>query len=447
VQAMKPPDGPALARRNPLDFTIQYPPRREYFQERFRAQPDPARLPEAEVMLLYLHVPFCQTKCYYCNFAVDTRNDDALRRRHVDALLRAMELLRDLLPEPCPIGGIDIGGGTPTMLSGEQLALLLGGVSAWRSRCTHPRPISIETTPVIAAQQPEKLAILADSGADRLSMGFQSTNAETLAAVNRSAQRDMGTTALRNAQQAGFARLNVDIIFGLPGQTRECWEIDLAQVVELGPDSITTYDCLYRGKGRRLTRMTRELPTPERFGELYDCGHDYLTAHGYHAPYGSANFSRHPGETGTSAYFEGRLLDGLPYLGLGNYAASWYGGHWWFAPYRVERWAEQVEAGDALPVSDSYRLPIEERMAKYILYSLSFGLLDPVRFRGVFGEDVETRFHSGLEFACQEGWLERRDDAVYGIRPGSFRHMPEIRSLFYSPAALRWVAALPRGNG
>ncbi|MFO0950105.1 MAG: coproporphyrinogen-III oxidase family protein [Isosphaeraceae bacterium] len=426
-----------LARRHPLDFTIQYPPRREYFRDAFRADVDPGRLAEAGRVLLYLHVPFCEAKCFYCNFAVDTRREPSLHARYVEGLVRELDTLERVLDPDCRIPGIDIGGGTPTQLPAKDLARLLAALSPWRRRSDARYPLSVETTPRVASEEPAKLDVLAEGGVDRVSVGLQSTNDQTLEQVNRGAQRSMATRAV-SALRGRFARVNADLIFALPGQTVACWEEDLRRAADLPLDSITTYDCLYRGKGRALTRMGPDRPAPETYGALYDLGYRILTDNGFHAPYGSVNFSRHPGETGTSAYFEGRLFDGLPYVGLGNYASSLLGEWWWFAPYGVNAWLLSVESGRSLPVGDSYRLPLAERVAKYVLLSLSFGLLDPARFRLAFGRGLEGVLPEPLALAVESGWLERGGDR-YIVRPGGFGDMACLRSLFYTPEAIAWL--------
>jgi oxygen-independent coproporphyrinogen-3 oxidase len=427
----------ALADRFPHDFTIQYPPRREFFQERYRGQPAPAYLRSVQRALLYIHVPFCEAKCHYCNFAVDTRQDLSLHARYVEALLQQLGHISHLLPQRPAVAGIDIGGGTPTLLKPALLRRLLDGLRPWRERAETPWPISIETTPRIAADDPELLLLVAQSGVDRISLGLQSTSAAILTGVNRGAQTTRERQAIENLRRAGFRRVNVDLIFGLPGQTKDVWRADLERVLDMPVDSVTTYDCLYRGKGRTMTRRYDQ-PPPDLYGGLYDLAYERLTVAGLHAPYGSVNFSRHRGETGTSPYFEGRLLKGLPYLGIGNYASSLVQDAWWFAPYGVNRWLQAVEAGDTLPIGDSYRLPNEEVMAKYLLSSLSFGRLDFDRFLACFGQDLTIRFGPALTYAVERDWL-RRDQSGFGIVPGAFRFMPQIRSLFYSVAATAWV--------
>ena len=217
----------ALADRFPHDFTIQYPPRREFFQERFRGQPDLANLRSIRRLLLYIHVPFCEAKCHYCNFAVDTRSDPSIHARYIEGLVRQLDRLHDLLPQAPAIAGIDIGGGTPTILQPALLQRLLDALRPWQERAEMPWPISIETTPRIAADDRDLLVMLAQSGVDRISMGLQSTSVEVLAGINRIAQVSQDARAMENLRQAGFGRLNVDLIFGLPGQTRNHWQADL----------------------------------------------------------------------------------------------------------------------------------------------------------------------------------------------------------------------------
>ena len=215
------------------------------------------------------------------------------------------------------------------------------------------------------------------------------------------------------------------------------------RILTAQPDSITTYDCLYRGRGRTLTRGTPELPDPGQIGALYDLAWKKLRAEGYHAPYGSVNFSRHPAETGTSAYFEGRLLHALPYLGIGNYATSLFGDRWTWAERNVRRWIDR--AGRSWAIRDDYSLPPEELMAKQLLLMLSFGRISGLHFRERFGEPPESRFGPALERARSEGLLEPRGEDWWMI-PGSFGRLPLLRALLYSERALRWLERSTRGS-
>lgn len=408
----------ALAARAPHQFTLQYPPSRDYFREHF-ARPVP-RATFARARLLYVHVPFCEQRCAYCNFAVDVRTDEARKARYVDGLLERIAAL----PPHAGADGIDVGGGTPTLLPRPLLARLFGALAG-------RGPVSTETTPSRAAD-PALLETLVAAGVTRLSLGVQSTDEATLAAVGRPTASL--ARALGNARAAGFSRVSCDLVFGLPGQGVEDFARDLARVVALGPDAVTTYDCLYRGKGRALSGPP---PPPAALGAAYDRGHALLTAAGYHAPYGSLNFSRHAGETGTSAYFERRVRDGEDYLGLGDHASSLTGSAWAFSTRGVDAWIAAPEGH-----ADAYDLPTEEVMAKHLLLTLSYGRLDRARFLARFGEPPEARFGPGLARALAEGFLV--EDAA-GWALATFSALPAVRALLHPARAIAWLERrLPR---
>ncbi len=404
----------ACAARAPHQFTVQYPPSRDYFRAHFRATVDRAAF--AAARLLYVHVPFCEARCAYCNFAVDVRDDSARRASYVDGLLAALEDV----PSHVGADGVDVGGGTPTLLAPDELRRLFGALSR---RSTQ---ISTETTPAIAASRPEVLAALREGGVTRLSIGVQSTDAALLGALGREASSL--DRALTHARDVGFARVSTDLVFGLPGQSLDDFSCDLDAVVAREPDAITTYDCLYRGKGRRLDGAP---PPPEVLGAFYDLAHARLVAAGYRAPYGSLNFSRHPGETGTSAYFERRVRDGEAYLGIGDYASSHAADSWAFSARGVEAWL-----ADPRGHADGYALDRAETMAKHLLLTLGFGRIDHARFERRFGEPLSTRHGEALARACREGWLSE-DPEGYAVR--DFAALPWIRALFHPERAIAWL--------
>lgn len=428
----------ALAAEHPHDFTLQYPPRREYFMERFRVAKEDALIDASALdeLLVYVHVPFCARRCAYCNFAVDVDPDEARMERYVAAMERRLAQLAARVRGR--VLGIDVGGGTPTRLPPRLLARLLAAVAPLRARAREhvQRPLSIETTPEIAATRPDVLDVLREHGVDRVSVGLQSGDAATLGALGRHRDVTLHARAIEALARRGFARVSADLIFGLPGQTRASWLGDLDAAIALGTDAITTYDCLYRGKGRALTRRTRTLPSPKSYGELYDAGFDRLVRAGLYSDYGSVNFSRHRGETGTSAYFERRLLDGTPYVGVGTYATSHAGDRWTFEHAAVDEWIESSQ-----PIADAYLLDRDETVAKYLLLSLSFGRIDRDRFHRRFGAPVELHRGRALEDAEALDLL-RRDARGFHVR--RFEDLPKVRALLHPPAAIAWLEQMRR---
>jgi oxygen-independent coproporphyrinogen-3 oxidase len=184
-----------------------------------------------------------------------------------------------------------------------------------------------------------------------------------------------------------------------------------------------------------MTKRALTLPSPSLYVAMYDDAHALLREAGYHAPYGSVNYSRHAGETGTSAYFEKRLFDGLPYRGIGTYATSHFGDVWSFEAAGVDAYL-RGEPGD------TYLLPRAETIAKYALLSLSFGRLDRARFERRFGETIEERYGARLAVAIERGWLT----SDYEVR--DFAALPKVRALLYTPEAIAWLysAFLPQAS-
>jgi len=404
----------ALAATHPHELTLQYPPRREYFMERFRAPRPSEPFRDVRELLLYVHVPFCAHRCSYCNFAVDLSPDVARMTRYVEALERALDFDANVV-------AIDIGGGTPTRLPPHLLDRVLRAVARFGA------PTSIETTPEIAATMPETLAVLREHGVGRVSVGLQSADPSVLRGARRGEDLALHARALEALRV--FPRVNVDLVFALPGQSRDVWRRDVEHAIALEPDSITTYDCLYRGKGRAMTKRTLTRPSPLTYGAMYDDAHALLGAAGYRAPYGSVNYSRHEGETGTSAYFEKRLFEGLPYRGVGTYATSHVGDLWTFETAGVDRYL-RGEPGDC------YLLPRAETMAKYCLLALSFGRLDRARFFQRFGETLEERYGERLAVCVEGGWLTEDYEVC------DFGALPSVRALLYTPEAVTWLESL-----
>ena len=431
--------------------------------------PSPNELLFNRELLLYIHVPFCKSKCHYCNFAVDTRQSIELREEYVNTLSKQLEQYVSLILDPSRninLTGIDIGGGTPTLLSEKHLEKLLLKIQPLikhreetlqkLSQEMDPLFLSIETTPEIASTEPSKLQLLYNYGVHRISVGIQTSNSTLLSSVNRSNQEDHITQAIINLRNIGFKRISVDLIFGLPGQSFEQWKLDLQRVVELNPDSITTYDCIYKGKGRGLiTIKNSNYPSWKLYGEMYDYAYHYLLQNGYHANYGSVNFSKIPHESGTSRYFENRLLRGVNYVGIGNYASTLIDRYWIFSPHSIEGWFNEINNNNnrninnndidnkSLPqwsVYNVYNLPIEERVAKYMLASISFGVIDENLFEEAFPTwNVSYFYKDVLQDLIQRNWISYNvEKRIYTFKENSFQYLPQIRALFHTPKSLEW---------
>ena len=420
------------AAKRPHEFTIQYPNSPQYFQENFRRTPvnPEAIFSKDSDLLLYLHLPFCAQKCAYCNFAVDTNK--SRMESYVDALLKEYDLRSGII-DKSNISGIDIGGGTPTVLPLHLLELVLNKIEHLIPD-NDPNFASIETTPTIASGEIEKLIVIRDNKFKRISMGIQSANSEVLKTAKRSNGSSLQAAA-KNIFATGFERFNVDLIFGLQEQTLEAWINDLETAISLAPTSITTYDCLYSREGRRLGNA--KIPSPGEYGQLYDVAYELLLKNGYYADYGSVNFSAIPDESGTSKYFEGRILRGESYIGLGNYATSMKNQIWYFNTHSTEEYIKRINSGEEI-IDDFYILPTIEVATKHILANLNYGFIDRHIFKKKFAQNVEVMFGTELDFLEDMGCMEFTSGS-WDVANMNFKNMNYIRSMFYSRQAREYM--------
>lgn len=432
----------ALGMANPLRASVMYPPDRTLFAPFRRRAPGPremaATLSQARGPIgLYAHIPFCETQCTYCDYETVplAAHDAASVDGYVDALVRELEAIASALAPEVEVAGFDLGGGTPGVLSAGQVERVLRAVE----RRFHSAPgfeVSIETTPTLAASDPAKWKAIARAGVARASMGVQTTDAALLARVRRGLHSfDRVRRGMDVLRDAGFAMVNVDLMFALPGLSPEAWMEAVEGAIALSPDVVTIYDTVYKNRGiaHQAPRLGL-VPTPRDYGAQYDAAFARLTAAGFSARYGSVNFSRVPGRLGTSRYLESRILAGADYAGAGLYASSLIGDSWRFGRRRFEDWRAHAERGE-LAAEDLYSLPREHVMAKYLLLALSYGALDADRFARRFGEPLTARFAGALTFAEAQRLLRRCADG-WEMVPGSFELLPGLRALFYPGAAL-----------
>jgi oxygen-independent coproporphyrinogen-3 oxidase len=210
----------------------------------------------------YVHVPFCAHHCGYCDFAVVTGADD-----RIDAYLDALELEFATLGEPRPVETTFIGGGTPTYLSAGQLRRLFAAIHKWlppaRSASEGRQPslarasgwseFSIEATP--ESLSAEKVAVLADHGVNRVSIGVQSFDPRALAVLERIHSSDDVSRAVESVRRR-INNVSLDLIFGVPGQTFHDWDTDLKRALAFAPDHVSTYGLTYE-TGTRLWKQRR----------------------------------------------------------------------------------------------------------------------------------------------------------------------------------------------
>lgn len=335
---------------------------------------------------LYLHIPFCLQICPYCSFYKDLAGPgkaDPL----VDGIIREAELFANgIAPET-----VFIGGGTPTALSVSQLERLFAGLGrhADFSRVTE---FTIEMNPATVTAR--KAELLQSLGVNRVSMGVQSWDPELLRVLGRVHDAQQVRESFAVLRAAGYDNLNLDLIYGVPGQTLPQWEDSLRRTIELQPDHISAYCLTYEEDTEYFERLQRGefRENTDQDAAFFERGVELLSDAGY-AQYEISNHAR-PGRASLHniAYWEG-----ADYLGLGPSAWSTVGERRWQNVPDTAAYVRAMRAG-VRPISTEEILPTETREAEQIAFGLRMNAgIDPAQLTG--NRDLVTSLR-------EEGLLE-----------------------------------------
>ncbi len=334
---------------------------------------------------LYLHLPFCSAICPYCDFAVLVGGREK-RHRFVDTLLSEIALHAGL----STLTGVDtiyLGGGTPSLVEAEDLALILDAVGETFA----PRPdtrIYLEANPEDV--DASSLAAWRRLGVGTLSLGVQSFDDGALSFLGRRHDAAASRRSVELSVAAGFDTVSVDLIYGLPGQDPRAWRRDLEAATALGPDHLSCYELEVHERtafGKRRARgELEELPDAEQ-AELFLATHRVLAAAGYEG-YEVSNFARAPAHR---SRHNRKYWRHVPYLGLGPSAHSFDGRRRWWNERSLPRWERAVRAG-ARPEAGSETLSAGDLALETVMLGLRTAAgVDLARFEARFGFDLAAR--------------------------------------------------------
>ena len=354
---------------------------------------------------LYLHIPFCHTRCHYCDF-----NTYAgmlpLREPYVRALLTEIELAGKLaaLEDGAPRRSrtLFFGGGTPSLLSVEQVTRLL---QACRQRFAvdEDAEITLEANPGTLSR--EQLRGLREAGINRLSLGAQSFDAQLLKTLGRIHTPEEIIQALAYARAAGFSSVNLDFMFGLPEQTMQQWQQTLDTALRQHPEHLSLYSLIIEEDTPfyTWTQEGRIVPGDEDLcADMYEYADERLQAAGY-VNYEISNWAL-PGHQSRHNLTYWR---NLPYLGLGAGAHSFFGGKR-FSNERSPQAYIQLLKKRALPHVESESVEREQEMSETAFLGLrtAEGLHLPT-FAARFGEPFERFAGERLRVVEEAGLLEQ----------------------------------------
>ena len=379
---------------------------------------------------LYVHVPFCQTKCPYCDFNT-YQGIESLMTPYVDALLAEIAAWGRALDHP-PVNTIFFGGGTPSYLPDGALGQIVS---------TAGQAFSIRRDAEITAEAnpgdltPARASGLLSQGLNRLSIGVQSLDNDLLNLLGRRHDADQAIAAFRTVRDAGFDNVNLDLIYGLPRQSLAQWQDTLQRLAALEPAHISLY-CLTVEEGTPLHRWVERgevpYPDPDLAADMYQYARELLGSLGYHH-YEISNWS----QPGLASRHNLAYWRNLPYLGVGPGAHSCLGGYrfWDMDSPRcyieaAQRWAGDVAAPpghittewlDTVGPVGGYE-SIDDNLAAAETMFLGLRLLDGLDVAETsarLGNDLAARYQPQLDDLIELGLLAR-EDTVYRLHSSAY---------------------------
>jgi oxygen-independent coproporphyrinogen-3 oxidase len=349
-------------------------------------------------LALYIHLPFCRQRCRYCDFISSTGQEHLIPDYRV-ALSREFLQQRHLWQE-ARITSIFFGGGTPSLWPAEELARILETVTD-SGRVNSGAEITLEANPGTVSR--EKLQTLYRAGFNRISFGVQSGDDRLLQAIGRIHTRTDAEAAVEMAYDAGFANLNLDLIFGLPGQSLTDWEKTLDWAVTLQPTHLSCYG-LQLEEGTPLAEDVKaglaKLPSEDGVADMMEWVMDFLPAHGW-GQYEISNYRRE----GWACRHNLTYWRRGDYLGLGAGAVSTIG---------VKRWSNTGSIRDYLngvtnlgaPWREVEYLSDHQVMAERLMLGLRLlEGVDKTAFLAQHHVTVESVIGDALDELKQGGWV------------------------------------------
>lgn len=356
---------------------------------------------------LYVHIPFCVKKCHYCDF-VSYPQLEHMHKGYVDALLEEMKLYRGNA-----IRTVYIGGGTPSCIDPILLSRIFEGIG-YSFNMTHCVERGIESNPGTLSD--EMISCLKGNGVNRLSIGLQSWNPAELKVLGRTHGLEDFIKSYERAREAGFENINVDLMFGIPGQSMKSWHETLERVTALEPEHISCYS-LKIESGTVLYHMVSEgaleRPDPELDRDMYHYGVEYLASRGYNR-YEISNFAK----TNRECIHNLAYWDNHPYIGLGAAAHSYDGRVRRWNTDNIEDYCNRVEKG-LWAMEDSEVLSLKEQMFETIFLKLRTQRgMNFREFKQRFGTDVRALFNAQLKKLKENGLIENDEKNLWLTEKG-----------------------------
>jgi oxygen-independent coproporphyrinogen-3 oxidase len=322
---------------------------------------------------MYIHVPFCSTTCDFCAFYQQRPS-----KKGFELFFKGLKREMDYFSTDSSFSTIFIGGGTPGLLGPDQI-IDLGEIIR-----TQPLENSIEWSVEIAPSEitAEKLKNLKEIGVNRISLGVQTFDPQLMKELGRDHEVDRALKAYQLIREAGFLSVNIDLLFGAPGQSLAMWEEDLMKAVQLDPDHISTYCLTFEEDTALFVKLSegKVKIDPEKEAAFYETAWEFLPQQGF-PQYEVSNYAK-PGKTCLHNLNTWAMND---WVGYGPSAASQVGGVRRKNLANLEEWAEQWERFGEAKFAEFEKLQPYDLASDAILFGLRMN-------QGINLEDIGRKF-------------------------------------------------------
>lgn len=411
-----------------IPFWKEYPERDSEWGRQYPTRHVP--LSEEEVfsplpMGVYIHIPFCNKLCFSCPYT-KYQTTRPLATAFLDALMAEIDnyASRPYVQDRHLVLGY-IGGGAPTALTAAQLDGLLRHLFS-SIPCAQDVDFSIESTPVDINER--KCQVLLKHGINRISLGIQTFDRDELKNLGRPSDPEMLKDCIRMLQRCGFKNVNIDLMYGINGQTMASWERSLDTAIELGVTCVSLYTYMEFAQITTKRRKLPPIPNSRLVDEMFMVAAEKLTANGFLGYYGDCfakpGYQPHYGEVSWS--------ENVPIIPLGPTAAGHLRDHWWFNEPDIHRYIEIATSG-RLPISMGRFITKEEGIRRSMVLGVKAGRVDRDRFRSLHGVDFMETFSEELEDFESKGLVILSDTGLKISGPKGLFYLDNISKAFYSP--------------
>ncbi len=360
---------------------------------------------------LYVHIPFCSSRCSYCDFATGLYESE-LAERYVTALIEEIRTSRH------PVANVDtiyFGGGTPSLLAPAQLDHILATLSQ-QFEIDPASEITLEINPGSVTR--EKLEAFRSLGINRASFGAQTFDDRELAKLGRSHTAADALKTFKDLRSAGFSNISFDLIAGLPGQTLAVWQRNIKQALDLHPEHLSFYLLeVHSGTplAEHIRRGLQPVPDDDLAGVMYQWMLDEACEAGYEH-YEISNLCR----PGFHSRHNVKYWTGAPYYGFGCSAHSYDGRtRRWSNHRNVLKYVETIENGNS-PVVDEQELSESDVRAEALFLGMRMMRgVDARRYHESFGVDLREAHAADLDRFHKAGLLEFDGDLIRLTRTGA----------------------------